>query len=94
MALSPPTVRVPRGRAVNYSTAEVPREVPIELRGYFPDGTASSTVMVVQFDGDKYHMMDSPGISKRREAMNIETGEIVILDFADVLRGQQLEKTD
>lgn len=79
---------VPHERPVTYSCVEVPREVPLELKSYFPDGVATSSAVAVKFDGHTYHVSDWQGTSKRKNALDIDTGDVVILDFANVRRGE------
>ena len=79
-----PVIQVPYERPVTYSSTKVPKEVPLEMREYFPDGVVDCAAMVVQFDGNTYHLLDESGGSKCRDAFDIDTGEIVTLDFSDV----------
>ena len=79
-------VKVPWERPVTYSYAEVPREVPLELRSYFPDVVAKGSAVVVQFDGNTYQTLDSLTGNKLQVAMEIDTGEIVTLDFESAFR--------
>ena len=77
-------IEVPFTRPVTYSFDEIPREVPQEVRGAFPDGVAKSAVFTVDFDGNKYQLFDTEGDSNQREAIDIATGDIVTLDFTEV----------
>ncbi len=90
-------LEVPWGRTVTYSLARVPREVPPEIAQYFEDGCVYDVVPVVEFDGDKYHILEKePAPPGFWQAMNMETGDIIVLDFtkAPPRQEQKNERTD
>ena len=74
---------VPKDREVRFSYGTMPVETPIGIR---EDGG----VPVVEFDGHCYHILPycydiSPYLSDPKlEAIDIESGEIVTLDFTEI----------
>lgn len=77
------TIIITNERPVTYSSAEIPKEVPVELSVYFPGGSASTSATVVEFDGNTYHLLDGYKNVLIREAIEMNTGEIVRLDFLE-----------
>lgn len=75
-------IDIPSDQIVSWSAAKVPMEPDAVLRSTLAPGeTLDARAWVVTFGGKTYHFLDTTGktLEQGCEAMDMDTGEIVIL---------------
>ena len=81
-----PIVNVPKDTQVSLSVVAIPEEVDLRLGGVsftIPGVMVASPRWCIEFSGSTYHLLPKYPTSPLVEAIDIETGDVVNLDFTE-----------
>lgn len=69
---------------VSFSCAEIPNEIPVGLREELYSDVFGGMVPTVEFSGRMFHIMGHTPGACYQDAMDMETGDVVILDITGI----------